>query len=397
MDSFGHVLRCQREARGLSQRALGKLTNYSFSLISQMERGTRSPSEDFARACDRALETGSILMVAYERETGGAEMRRRVMLRTMSALAGAAAVPAVGLEALRHGLGLAAGSADEWAEIVAGYGVDYYRLPGDALLRNLRADLDVLQHQIAASDGGERQRLLGVAATLSTVVALSTAAQGEQVQARRWWGSARRLAAESGDRQAQLVVAGWDAVTGCYDGRTVAGLPSSADALPPVVQPSAAACQLLAGWAQALALVGRHQEAVALGRRLADMAEQLPASETTDAMTLWGWSETRTAHTLSWVYTHAGRRRDAEAAQDTALALYPAVQVWPRSLVELHRATGMVRSGDVSGGIAYAGDVLDALPAHNQLVRFVTGRVVEAVPAVERSRPAVRELVARAI
>lgn len=363
-----------------------------------MERGVRLPSEDFARECDHALQSGTILMVAYERETGGAEMRRRTMIRTMSALAGAAAVPAVGWEALRHGLGAASGGGvDEWREIVAGYGVDYYRLPSAELMASLRRDLDVLGHQIAASDGTQRQRLLGVAGLLSMLVALEMVSAGEQVSARRWWGSARRLVAESGDESARMWVRGWDAVNGCYDGRTVASLPSSVDALPPVMQPSVAGCQMLAGHAQALSLAGRHTEAVDLVERLTDMAGRLPAG-TPDGTSLWGWSDTRTLHTRSWVYTHAGRLREAGEAQEQVIALYPPSQQRLRAQVELHRAAGMVGAGDVSGGLAYAGNVLDALPVehHNRMVGFVTSRVVAAVPAVERGRPAVRELVARA-
>lgn len=397
MESFGQMLRQQRKLRGLSQRALADLISYSFSQVSQMERGVRVPSEDFARRCDVALGTGSILMVAYERETGGAEMRRRTMLRSMSALAGAAAVPAVGWEALRHALGVASGDADRWTAAVARYGVDYYRLPAEELMGRLRTDLDVLAHQIAVADGAQRQHLLGVAGLLSMLVALEMVSAGDRVAAARWWADARGMVAASGDEAARTWVAGWDATNGCYDGRTVASLPGSVDALPPVSVPSAAGCQMLGGYAQALSLAGRHSEAVQVVERLTDMADRLPAG-TPDGASLWGWSETRTAHTRSWVYTHAGRTREAEAAQDQALALYPESQRRLRSMVELHRAAGMVRSGDVSGGIRYAGDVLDALPAeqHNRLVGFVTLRVVEAVPAVERSRPAARELAARA-
>lgn len=398
MNVFGERLREFRIARGLSLRSLGELASYNYSHLSQVENGRRSPSDGMARACDRALDADGELIAAFERQTGGDEMRRRVMLRTMSALAGAAAVPAVGWEALRHGLGAAAGGdVDEWREIVAGYGVDYYRLTADELMTSLRRDLDVLGHQIAASDGSQRQRLLGVAGMLSLLVALEMVSAGEQVSARRWWSTARRQVAESGDEGSRLWVRGWDAVNGCYDGRTVASLPGSVDALPPVAVPTAAGCQVLGGYAQALSLAGRHGEAVEVVERLTDMAGRLPVG-TPDGTSLWGWSDTRTAHTRSWVMTAAGRWREAERAQDQALALYPPEQRRLRSMVELHRAAGMVGSGDVSGGLAYAGSVLDALPVgqHNRLVRFVTSRVVEAVPVVERSRPAVRELVARA-
>ncbi|MFI2663302.1 helix-turn-helix domain-containing protein [Micromonospora carbonacea] len=398
MDDFGHILRRRRKAAGLSLRKLGERTGYDYGYLSQVERGTRRLSTEMVAAYDNALEAGGALTDAYaSRRAGDTDMRRRRVLQAMGALAAAPAVDRLtGWEALRHGLG-AATDFDEWSAIVAGYGVDYYRLPADRLMAALRADLDVLGHQIAATDGQHRQRLLGVAGLLSTLVALEMVSAGEQVAARRWWASARRMADLSGDAAAKLWVDAWDAVNGCYDGRTVAALPASVDALPPVERPSAAGCQLLAGRAQALSLAGRHGEAVAVVNTLTDMAGRLP-SDTADGGSLWGWSETRTQHTRSWVFTHAGRLREAGVAQDRALALYPAHQPRLRAQVQLHRAAGMVRGGDVSGGIRYAGDVLDALPVahHNELVRFTTARVVEAVPAVERGRGMVRELAARA-
>ncbi|MFG1846795.1 helix-turn-helix domain-containing protein [Micromonospora carbonacea] len=398
MDDFGHILRRHRTQAGWSLRKFGERIGYDFGYLGQVERGNRPASTEVVAAYDNALEAGGALTGAYaSRRAGDTDMRRRRVLQAMGALA---AVPAVdrltGWEALRHGLGAAA-DIDEWTSIVAGYGVDYYRLPADRLMASLRADLDVLGHQIAATDGQHRQRLLGVAGLLSTLVALEMVSAGEQVSARRWWASARNMADLSADAGVQRWVRAWDTVNGCYDGRTVAALPASVDGLPPVGAPSVAGCQLLAGQAQALSLAGRHAEAVGAVNRLTGMADRLPEG-TPDGTSLWGWSEVRTEHTRSWVFTHAGRLREAEAAQDRAMALYPERQIRLRSQVQLHRAAGMVRGGDVSGGIKYAGDVLDALPAahHNELVRFTTARVVDAVPVVERGRGMVRELAARA-
>ncbi|MEV5819323.1 helix-turn-helix transcriptional regulator [Micromonospora haikouensis] len=398
MDDFGHILRQRRKAAGWSLRKLGERTGYDFGYLSQVERGNRPASTAIVSAYDNALEAGGALADAYaSRRAGDTDMRRRRVLQAMGALAAAPAVDRLtGWEALRHGLGVAV-DHDEWTSIVAGYGTDYYRLPADKLMASLRADLDVLGHQIAATDGQHRQRLLGVAGLLSTLVALEQVSAGEQVAARRWWASARRMADLSADAGVQRWVMAWDTVNGCYDGRTVASLPASVDALPPAGAPSAAGCQVLGGYAQALSLAGRHGEAVAVVERLTDMADRLP-SGTPDGTSLWGWSETRTAHTRSWVFSHAGRTREAAEAQDRAMVLYPAQQIRLRAQVQLHRAAGMVRSGDVSGGIRYAGDVLDALPVvhHNELVRFTVGRVVDAVPSVERGRGMVRELAARA-
>lgn len=49
---FGAELRAQRGARGLTQVELGRLIGYSGSFISDLERGDRGASDDFADRCD---------------------------------------------------------------------------------------------------------------------------------------------------------------------------------------------------------------------------------------------------------------------------------------------------------------------------------------------------------
>lgn len=383
----------------MSLRDLGEAANLDWSYLSQVERGVRKPTESLAAACDRALDAGGALIAAWQQQAG-TDMRRRTILGAMSALAGAAAVgPHINMEALRHGLGAAVGGVDEWQRIVADYGVDFYRLPADTLAEQLTADLTVLQHQIAAADGTQRAGLLRAAAHLSVIVALGLVAAGQGWQARRWWASAQRVADESGDRGTMLLSRAWDVVNGSYDGRDPhAVVEASAEALPLIGgRASSAACGLLAGHAQALALAGRHTEAAATVRQLSDLAERLPASVTGDVESLWGWPAHRVHHTASWVYTHAGRLREAEQAQDAALSMYPASQARLRAQVELHRAACLIRSGHVPDGLRHAAGQLDRLPAehHNGLLRTVARHVVDAVPEAERRRPAYGELTAR--
>ena len=53
--SFGAELKAQRAAREWTQVELGKRIGYSCSFVSDVERGDRSPSEDFAQRCDEAF------------------------------------------------------------------------------------------------------------------------------------------------------------------------------------------------------------------------------------------------------------------------------------------------------------------------------------------------------
>jgi transcriptional regulator with XRE-family HTH domain len=59
---FGFELRRHRKARGWSQIRLSKAVSYSVGTISMIETARRSPTEEFARHCDEALEAEGALM-----------------------------------------------------------------------------------------------------------------------------------------------------------------------------------------------------------------------------------------------------------------------------------------------------------------------------------------------
>ncbi|MEU1589487.1 helix-turn-helix transcriptional regulator [Micromonospora sp. NPDC005710] len=402
MDTFGQLLRRHRESAGLSLRQLDSLIHFQYSHISQVERGERRPTEALATNCDRVLGADGTLIEAYRIERAGTtDMHRRAMLRAMTALAAAPAVaPLAGLEALRHGLGdMVTPDRDEWEQIAADHGHGYYRQSHAALMAQLGADLTVLQHQLAADSGVRRAGLLRAASRLSVIVALSLVASGQTVMGRRWWKTAHRVADESGDTETRVLARAWDVVNSCYDGRSPSAVVVLSDEVLPMLgrQATAAACGLLAGRAQALSLARRHADAVATVRQLADLAQQLPAAIVDDVESLWGWPEHRFHHTESWVYTHAGRLVDAEAAQERALDLYPASQARLRAQVQLQQAARLIRGGHIPDGLRYAADTLDALPAHlhNHLLRSVATQVAAAVPRTERSRPAFVDLTDR--
>ncbi|MDG4802299.1 helix-turn-helix transcriptional regulator [Micromonospora sp. WMMD980] len=401
MNDFGDILRQHRTAAGWSLRKLAEFVRYDFGYLGQIERGSRRANADIVAAYDRALAVGGALTKAFEnRQAKETNMRRRVVLQAAGSLV---ALPTAdrlfGLEVLRHGLNAAMGvDVDEWSDIVSDYGRAYYQQSQDRLMTQLSRDLTVLQHQLTAADDRKRPVLLRAAGQLSVIVALSLVASGHALLARRWWISAQRAADESGDPDTRVLTRAWDVVNGCYDGRTPpAVLALSETALPLAQASSAASCGLLAGRAQALSLAGRHGEAVATVRRLAEHVERLPAQVAEDVESLWGWPEHRLRHTESWVYTHSGDRQAALAAQDRALELYPASQARLRTQVQLHRATALIRDGDVPDGLRVAVDMVDRLPQEqrNELVYAVARQAAAAVPDRERHSPAYRDLVDR--
>lgn len=58
MRYFGEELRLAREAAGLTQEQLGKLTNFSKSHVAMVETGRRAPKPEFTVPVDRVLKTG---------------------------------------------------------------------------------------------------------------------------------------------------------------------------------------------------------------------------------------------------------------------------------------------------------------------------------------------------
>jgi transcriptional regulator with XRE-family HTH domain len=64
--AFAAELRAQRTARGWTQVELGKRIGYSGSFVSDVERGERSPSDDFAQRCDETFELPGTFLRLYE-------------------------------------------------------------------------------------------------------------------------------------------------------------------------------------------------------------------------------------------------------------------------------------------------------------------------------------------
>jgi hypothetical protein len=151
---------------------------------------------------------------------------------------------------------------------------------------------------------------------------------------------------------------------------------------------------VLAARAQALAVVGRTDEALAALTPLRAAFDALPDSLTSNVDSVFGWPEIRLRHTISYVHALAGRSRQAHQAHDDALAIYPAARLRSRAQIQLHRAHTMVAYGDLATGVDHAVRTVEAVPPaqRGRLVFALADRVVDAVPARESARADVRSL-----
>jgi transcriptional regulator with XRE-family HTH domain len=372
-----------------------------------------APTPAIQEMLDTALERATPAQQArFQLLLGGApgrrpgdngDMNRRELLVDFAVLGLAASL--AGVEAVRQGLTAAvagdrhAAAVDEWDRIVHEYARAYDVTPIDRLLRDLTADLSVLQVRLGETDGTLQRGLARAGGQLAAISAVAWADAGETARAARWWRTARQLTDASGDLEGRTWVRGWEVVNGPYEQRAIPAILDRAAEATSIAGPlaSAGSAHLYAGLAQTLAVAGRPGEALAALGRVAEVTEQLPARVVADGGSMLGWHEVRLRHTESYVHTWLGDTHRAYAAQEAALRIYPESLARDRAMLLLHRVACMIRDGDVGGGLAYAGRVLDSLPVqhHTESVYGIGRAAIRVLPAQERGRPEVAELRAR--
>jgi len=320
-------------------------------------------------------------------------MERRAFL---GGLGGAA----LALEAARHGLSLsfaeerAEAAVDEWQAIIDEYGYAYQTSAPAELLDRLMVDVLGIQYAISRRPNDAAMReLRRVAALLASFTAMTVANLGDLRESRRWWRTARRASDASGDIAASVWVRGREVVRAVYEQRPASAIlqqVQEAEALGSA-PPTAALPELVSGKAQALAVVGRENDAEEALDDFRKIISDLPATTTSDKDSLFGWPEERLRFTESFVYSHLGEYDKADAAQRRALALYPASYPRGPAQIELQRALCLVSCGDVSAGVEHALNIMAGLPAEHRVRPVVDlgHKVLQAIPATEGSQPGV--------
>lgn len=428
--SFAAALARLRAARGMTLTQLGRLAHIDPGHLSRVERALRPPpAPEIASALDSALEANGALVVLADAERPPHDLdqprpRRTVSIETFSphryasehtdedpdvqrrrllqdfAMFGLS-TPLLGLEQLRHHL---LGSIldqshelDEWQAIAWDYSCSYATTPPATLLEDLTTDLLVATIQLRhlTSDDPQRRDLSRVLAQLGVFIAQTMGNLGNLHAAYRWWRFARRMADASTDSEVRVWVRGRQVIRSLYERRplhTVVELADEAANISPTAGMGTGS--VLMGRAQALAMMGRQQEAQAAMRTVYSALDRLPARVTDDTNSMYGWPEYRLRHGESFVYTYLGDVRRAESAQSQAIALYPYDYFRERAQVRLHQALRLVRSGDLDAGISHAVDALSEIPQSQQIevILEVARSVARAVPGTEQNRVGLSEL-----
>jgi len=331
------------------------------------------------------------------------EVRRRRLLE-LATLGLASAHSSVALEVLRHDLVQVAGcdgtaSLDEWEAVVWDYGYSYAVTPPEHLLTDLSVDLAVAQGQLARlTDEPTRRALLRTIALLEAFLAQTLSNLGNVRAGRRWWRTARATADRARDPEAQTWVRGREIIRGLNERWPLPVVLELADeAVALNARLGLGTGDVLMGRAQVLAAMGRSADARTAMTHVYRTVDQLPGRITSDVTSMYGWSEYRLRHGESLVYTHLGDLPRATAAQDRALALYPAHMFRARAQVQLHQAIALVKGGEAEAGAAHAQRVIGELPEAQRIevVLEVARSVAQAIPPEERQRSeatALREL-----
>jgi hypothetical protein len=329
-------------------------------------------------------------------------MRRRSLLTILPTATAAGLVGMAGIEGLRHHLvaSHAGDSADldDWEAIAWEYGRTSADTPPRVLLDDLTTDLMVAHERLdRLQDNTQRVRLYRVLALLSVFMAHTLAGLGNARTSWRWWHVARDYAASSSDPEAQMWVRGRQIIGGLYERQPPEQLLALADDALPLTAtstPGIGTGSVLIGRAQALAVLGREEEARQAITQIHGMLDRLPERVTTDTNSLYGWPEHRLRHGESFVYSYLGDTKRAATAQERALALYPPHLVRERTQIQLHQAMCLVRNGDPIAGAAHARRALTELPGdqHTEVVREVARSVVRLMPTGAHRQTEVAEL-----
>ncbi|MFI1188792.1 helix-turn-helix domain-containing protein [Streptomyces californicus] len=389
----GRTLRAARVEAGISMRGMARRIGISYSHLSNVERGDRTATAAVVEAYRRALaEKGHVVGTAPEDGRPGEVVDQ---LRGAGLLGAVPALTAV--ETVRAGLHHAVGGrsrAEWWRQAIADYGASHYLTPPAELLRDLLTDAALLETYLAEDLAADRRDLLLAAGYLAGVTALTWSNLGERRLARRWWHTALDAADQSEDPAVQVWVRAWAVMNGPNIGRRPSEILSLAqERLGDRLAPDSGSCALLGGLAQTQADLG-DPAAVTTLRRLAELTERVPGEIAADRGSLFGWPEVRLRYTESYVHTARRDTRAAYAAQDRALELYGADLPRDRAKMLLHRARCLVIDGDITGGAAYATDVLDHLDAtvRFESVHASARAVLAVVPPRGRKLAAVRTL-----
>lgn len=431
---FAAKLRGLIDKRGISQRQLARVSYCDPGYLSRILSAKKSCSEKVAKALDVALGAngellalrplpaesgaaptppqsashgvthgligtagsgGGIVDQSPTPDMGDDDVKRRAALRLIAAISAGATVPPGTIEAILSDIESAIGNPvdlDEWEGVVQEYGQQILIQPAGSLTHDLTADAiaigEVLKRPLEET---HKTGVLRVAAGLSSLLAIDLSDVGDKRAARVTWGSARRAADASGDRELRVWVRAKEAQKGCWEGRSYDAVSRlCSDAVQIAEEKSSPGlARAYAALAYIAAERGNSAEANSALYMFKRTFDDLPESmRTTYSQTPSSLHEGLVYWSEAYVHTILGDQK-ADAAISRAQALSPGLAV--NEELELFRALSLVSSHEINIGLAHALSTIRTRPFGTFRLR-VAKRMIMTLPRQARTLPAARQL-----
>jgi transcriptional regulator with XRE-family HTH domain len=353
LSSIGARLRAAREDAGVTLSALATRTHFSVGYLSNVERGERPASPG--------------VILAYERELD--PMQRRGLL---AGLAASAVAPAAVAELIRSGFTAALDGRDSvefWLDRAQAYGREYMTDGAAVVQGRLAKDLVVIQQHL------EHPQMWAASARLLTTYGKTATSRTEAVN---WYRLAAVLADRSEDVDTRVWVRGRAALALAYEAAELASAERLArQALAIDDRPTLGRLNATVGLAHVAGVRGDREGALALledARRIHDRAGSDDGEISDFAVPEWR------LHTFASMLLSRMGDPGAVAEQDAADATRPVELTRFATHIQLHRALGLVRSGDREAGLELARAALGALPPerHSLSLRLMLAEIEAA-------------------
>ncbi len=283
---------------------------------------------------------------------------------------------------------------DDWEQRIHSLGrATRYRAAGH-LMPDLTNDISDLRKLLSQSRSFKlSQRLTRALAQLSGLTSLTLLKLGDRTGSRNWVGTARTLAAETGDKDLQSWVCAQEAYFHFYDRNLTSAIESARHA-EDLTQNSASVGSVLAAAleARAHALQGDNSQTFAAVGRAESYLEHLDPSLTESSA--FGYDEAQLRFHQGSALTQLGSTKAALVAQDQALELYSEQNYLDRALVQLDRAQCFIHDKDVLSAIdltVAAHSTLES-PQLQGLIAVRIQEVLELLPLEAQSKSAVLDL-----
>lgn len=374
IDTFGEALRQLREERGWSLEQLAAKVSWSKAAVGLIETGRRRAGAQFATACDQALETTPILLTLCELDSQEDIVRRRALLGGLTVALGVGALTSYRsvAEVIRLDMLEAAGVPQDWDQLIASYQERLVTEPSAVFGDELLASMLTARYQMSEKPTADRIR---ASAHLSLLYGLWMGNLGNVSTGHNFYRAAEVLADRCQDRQTQVYVLARTAAGGPYQGLTRAQTEQKITAALELAGSSASAgvLEARAAMAQLAALTGDLAGGRAAIDQMWQLAERLatPASGPSPAA--------RAASFAAYLEGRLGSLSDAERAWNTAQQELAQLPQWLAE-AKLYFAMGMIRHGDVTGGLDTALAAARSLRYSVRVIRLGVDDVLTVLP-----------------